>query len=92
MIFMTNIVTIKRLARSEALRGFDSRRLNVKAVEVFVMSYKISDDCISCGACVGNCPCDAIAEGEDHFEIDPDKCCDCGACATGCPVEAILEG
>ena len=28
------------------------------------MAYKITDDCISCGACAGGCPVDAIAEGE----------------------------
>lgn len=53
------------------------------------MAYKISEDCISCGACAGNCPCDAIAEGDGIYVIDADKCCDCGACAAGCPVEAI---
>lgn len=53
------------------------------------MAYKISDECISCGACVGECPCDAISEGDAHYEIDADKCADCGACAAGCPVEAI---
>ncbi len=53
------------------------------------MAYKISDECISCGACAGVCPCEAIAEGDTHFEIDADKCVDCGSCADGCPVEAI---
>ena len=56
------------------------------------MAYKISDECINCGACAAGCPCDAIGEGDAHFEIDPDKCIDCGACAAGCPVEAISEG
>ena len=58
---------------------------------VFLVAYKISDECISCGACAAGCPCDAIAEGAEHYEIDPDKCCSCGACAAGCPVEAISE-
>ena len=55
------------------------------------MAFKISDECISCGACAAGCPCDAIAEGDAHYEIDPEKCCSCGACAAGCPVEAISE-
>ena len=55
------------------------------------MAFKISDECISCGACAGGCPCDAIAEGEAHFVIDAEKCCSCGACAGGCPVDAISE-
>ena len=55
------------------------------------MAYKISDSCISCGACAAGCPCEATSEGAEHYEIDPDKCCSCGACAAGCPVEAISE-
>lgn len=53
------------------------------------MAYKISDDCINCGACAANCPVEAISEGDEHFVIDADTCIDCGACAAGCPVEAI---
>ncbi len=37
------------------------------------MAYKISDDCISCGACAATCPVEAISEGSAHYEIDPDK-------------------
>ena len=55
------------------------------------MAYTISDECNSCGSCAAGCPCEAISEGETHYEIDPDKCCSCGACAAGCPVEAISE-
>ena len=53
------------------------------------MAYVISDECISCGSCAGACPCDAIAEGDGKYVIDPEKCADCGACAATCPVEAI---
>ncbi len=52
------------------------------------MAHKISDDCIACGACMDECPVDAISEG-DIYSIDPDTCTDCGACAEVCPVEAI---
>ena len=55
------------------------------------MAYIISDECISCGACAGACPTEAISEGEDKYVIDADKCVDCGTCAAGCPVEAISE-
>ena len=52
------------------------------------MAYKITDECISCGACASECPFDAITEGDTKYEIDADKCLDCGACAGACPVDA----
>ncbi len=55
------------------------------------MAYKISDECISCGACAGTCPVGAIVEGEGKYEINADECISCGACAADCPVEAIAE-
>jgi ferredoxin len=51
------------------------------------MAYVIADSCIACGACVAECPVDAIAEGAP-FTVDADKCIDCGACAGACPVDA----
>ena len=52
------------------------------------MAYKISDECISCGACADGCPVNAIKEGNGKFVIDPEVCIDCGACADACPVGA----
>jgi len=58
------------------------------------MSYKITDECISCGACEAECQNEAISEGETIFVIDPDKCTECVGnfdtpkCAEICPVEA----
>ena len=52
------------------------------------MAYKISDACISCGACADSCPMDAISEGDGQYVIDPDKCIDCGSCAGACPMGA----
>ena len=54
----------------------------------FKMAYKINDDCISCGACAGACPVEAISEGDGKYVIDPDTCIECGACADSCPVGA----
>ena len=58
---------------------------------LYSVFYKISDQCISCGACADTCPCGAISEGDNQFVIDPEACVSCGACAEGCPVEAISE-
>ena len=38
------------------------------------MAYKISDDCISCGACAAQCPVEAISEGDGKYVIDADTC------------------
>lgn len=52
------------------------------------MAYHITDACINCGACVSECPVDAISEGAEFHEINADACIDCGSCAGVCPVDA----
>ncbi|MGE5554504.1 MAG: 4Fe-4S binding protein [Betaproteobacteria bacterium] len=52
------------------------------------MAFKISDECIMCGACAPECPTGAISEGDTKYVIDPAKCIDCGNCAEVCPVGA----
>ena len=54
--------------------------------------YKITDECISCGACADECPEEAISENDelDRFEIDQSKCTQCGTCIDTCPTEAII--
>ncbi len=51
------------------------------------MAHYISEECIACGACMQECPVEAISEG-DIYVIDEDLCIDCGACADVCPVGA----
>ena len=55
------------------------------------MAYQITDKCVSCGACEGECPVSAISAGDGKYVIDPDTCISCGACAATCPVGAHEE-
>ena len=55
------------------------------------MAYVISDACVSCGACEGECPVGAISQGDGQFVIDESACLDCGACAATCPTGAISQ-
>ena len=52
------------------------------------MAFKISDACVSCGACAGTCPIGAIVEGDGKYVVT-DACIDCGACEASCPMGAI---
>lgn len=52
------------------------------------MAYKITDKCISCGACAQQCPVGCIEQGDERYVIDSNQCIECGTCAGVCPVEA----
>lgn len=60
------------------------------------MAYKITDECISCGACEPECPNQAISEGETIYKIDSAKCTECvgsfesSKCAEVCPVDCCV--
>ena len=61
------------------------------------MALTINEECINCAACEPECPVEAISEGEEYFEIDPDKCVECEgyhddpACIAVCPVDCIIK-
>ena len=55
------------------------------------MAYKITDACVSCGACAAECPVNSISQGDSIFVIDADTCIDCGNCANVCPVGAPVQ-
>ena len=55
------------------------------------MAYKITNECISCGACAAECPVSSIHEGDGKYEIDAATCIECGACAGVCPVGAPVQ-
>ena len=60
------------------------------------MAYKITEECISCGACEAECKNDAIKEGETTYVIDADRCTECVGwypspkCVEVCPVDACV--
>ena len=60
------------------------------------MAYKITDECISCGACEPECQNQAITEGETVYVIEADKCTECVGnfespkCAEICPVDCCV--
>ena len=54
------------------------------------MTYKITDACVACGTCIGDCRVEAVSAG-NNYVIDPDKCIDCVSCAGVCPSEAIVS-
>ncbi len=56
------------------------------------MAYRITEDCVRCGACFDECPSGAISKGKTQYIIDPEKCTECGSCAMiYCPTGAIVS-
>ncbi len=59
------------------------------------MSLIITDECINCDVCEPVCPNEAISQGPEIYEIDPDRCTQCVGhfdapqCQQVCPVECI---
>ena len=61
------------------------------------MALKILSDCINCDVCEDPCPNNAIYQGEEIFEINPDLCTECVGhydvpeCQELCPVDCIIK-
>lgn len=66
------------------------------------MAVKITDVCISCGACIDECPVEAIVDdsdnptGESIYYVFANKCVECvgyhdePACASSCPTDGCI--
>ena len=70
-------------------KNYISNDIKINFWRILIMAHVITDDCISCGACVSDCPVDCIKEGGDKYTIVKEDCIDCGACVPSCPVDAI---
>ncbi len=61
------------------------------------MALLITEDCINCDVCEPECPNNAITQGEEIYEIDPNKCTECVGhydtpqCQDVCPVDCIVS-
>ena len=59
------------------------------------MALLITDECINCDVCEPECPNSAIYQGEEIYEINPDKCTECVGhydtpqCQEVCPIDCI---
>lgn len=59
------------------------------------MALHITDECINCDVCEPECPNEAIYQGDEIYEIDPDLCTECighydePQCVQVCPVDCI---
>jgi len=51
------------------------------------------EDCIYCGLCAKNCPCDALTVDRKAdpkvWAVDKDACSECGACVDKCPKKCL---
>jgi len=63
-----------------------------------IMTMKITEDCIACGACVPECPTESITEGDGiTYVISQVTCVECEGhydspkCVTVCPVDCIVK-
>lgn len=61
------------------------------------MALFITDECINCSVCEPECPNQAITQGEEIFDIDPERCTECvghyeqSQCVDVCPVDCIVQ-
>jgi len=59
------------------------------------MSLFITDECINCDVCEPECPNNAIYQGQDIYEINPELCTECKGhyaepqCQIVCPIDCI---
>lgn len=55
------------------------------------MKFQVTDRCVGCGSCIGNCHGHCMSMVDGRAWIDQSRCLACGSCMTACKMEAILE-
>lgn len=55
------------------------------------MKFQVTDRCVGCGSCIGNCHGHCLSMVDGRAWIDQSRCLGCGSCMTACKMEAILE-
>ena len=59
------------------------------------MALMITDECINCDVCEPECPNEAISQGAEIYQINPELCTECVGhydtpqCREVCPVDCI---
>lgn len=60
------------------------------------MSVEITTACVTCGACLWECPTEAISPGDPRPVVDERLCTECfgffgeSQCVVVCPVQAVV--
>ena len=54
------------------------------------MTYRVTDACTACGACLLTCPEHAVVPSLP-LQVRHDRCTACGECVEVCPADALVE-
>jgi len=55
-----------------------------------VVTYRVTDACTACGACLRTCPEHAFTVAVP-LQVRTDRCTDCGECIEICPADALVR-
>ena len=75
----------KKLKKKIGIRPFINVSIGMRG-DPHVRKAKITEACVKCGACIPECPTDAIT---DKLVVIESKCIGCGNCESACEYDAI---
>ena len=83
------VLSTLRYFRDEYLEHIQNRRCPAGVCRELV-TYTIDENCTGCGACIKQCPTEAIhGDPKQLHTIDQTKCTKCGNCRAICPEDAV---